>query len=395
MFWPAGVDERVAGVIEWSREEGARVELIGQHSHQHGWPRNLGTERVAIHGLVNGRKLSLLDAWVSRMTIGDIPSGLYSPTVIVGSFCTGETVWLEAILATANLSEWRSDTGIRARYHMSRGAKYPVQVRWQVPTKDRVRLTNAELIFEGTMASTGVSTAPSWSMDTWQRVVIKPDRPTRLVDLYRRYAAPLVSFTSFVSDRPDAITDEALVSESRSQAAVLRQRSSRVEPRAWRLDDQYLFPVEVLDDYAGAISRWWELFEQTWPALGMFAEHINEGTTYSPARFLTLYTAVEAYSRVRHEKKDFQKLREYAGLPTEVTGCTKDALALIGVSRKYFAHLGGTGSKYSLSDVEDNAMESTRRLSALMQACLMRELGISTAETAELMTRHYMKWPIP
>jgi len=34
--------------------------------------------------------------------------------------------------------------------------------------------------------------------------------------------------------------------------------------------------------------------EQLRPALGLFADHISHGRSYSPARFLTLYTAMEA-----------------------------------------------------------------------------------------------------
>ena len=58
-------------------------------------------------------------------------------------------------------------------------------------------------------------------------------------------------------------------------------------------------------------------------------------------------------------------------------------------SRKYFAHLGFKGTTYTLDDVQDNAMESTRRLYALLQACLMRELGISATDTETLMNLHY------
>lgn len=114
---------------------------------------------------------------------------------------------------------------------------------------------------------------------------------------------------------------------------------------------------------------------------------------YSPPRLLTLYTALEAYSRARHGHKDFRKLRDYAGVPNDVTGCTKSALALLGASRDYFSHARHTG-KISVEQVENNVLESTRRASALMQACLLRELGFFPDEVAELLRAHYGAWPI-
>src|SRR5205085_507913 len=95
---------------------------------------------------------------------------------------------------------------------------------------------------------------------------------------------------------------------------------------------------------------------------------------------LTLHTALEGYARGRHGHRNFRKLREFAGVPNSFTGCTNDALSLLGTSRKYFAHIGHTGQKYTLKDVQEGAVPSTRRASALMQACLLRELSFDTPE---------------
>jgi hypothetical protein len=65
----------------------------------------------------------------------------------------------------------------------------------------------------------------------------------------------------------------------------------------------------------------------------MFAEHVSAGSAYSPSRFLTLHTAMEAYCRVRFGKKDFRLLLGYADVDVAAHGCTNKAIAIIGASR--------------------------------------------------------------
>jgi hypothetical protein len=143
-----------------------------------------------------------------------------------------------------------------------------------------------------------------------------------------------------------------------------------------------------------SLNTWWALEEQLRPALGLFGDHIREELSYSPARFLTLYTAMETYARERHGRNNFRVLRDYAGVPENVTGCTNKALALIGASRRYFAHLGIQPAGPTITEIEANALNSTRRASALMQACLLRELGFSATESEQLLRKHYMSWPL-
>jgi hypothetical protein len=168
-----------------------------------------------------------------------------------------------------------------------------------------------------------------------------------------------------------------------------------VQPREWNPARSCLFDAADLSNFSKSVRTWWELHEAAWPALDLFAEHLSHGNSYSPARLLTLHTALEGYARGRHGHNSFRRLRDYAGVPNGVTGCTNDALSLLGVSRKYFAHIGHTGQKHTLDDVQNGLVASTRRASALMQACLLRELGFGTADVEALLSKHYANWPIP
>jgi hypothetical protein len=108
------------------------------------------------------------------------------------------------------------------------------------------------------------------------------------------------------ADRPDSLTHETLRNPESNRHVVVMRQGPVVTPREWRPTHGYLFHAEALEDFGLAIKRWWELHEEVWPALGVFASHITEGNTYSPARLLILYSALEAYAKVRHGHKDFR-----------------------------------------------------------------------------------------
>jgi hypothetical protein len=46
-------------------------------------------------------------------------------------------------------------------------------------------------------------------------------------------------------------------------------------------------------------------------------------------------------------------------------------------------------------DVAIQTFEATRRLQALIQACLLRDIGLEKERVEELITQHYQAWPLP
>jgi hypothetical protein len=258
---------------------------------------------------------------------------------------------------------------------------------------ERARGPGASVAFRGG-ASSQASYAPDSTISTSQSLVVDPPDRLTISEFGRRYRAPLLSFTSFASDRPDGITQEAFLDADAREGIEVWRQGRVVQPREWRPVGGYLFHAKDLPAFEPAITRWWELHESVWPALDLFAEHVGYGNTYRPARLLTLHTALEGYARARHGHKNFRRLRDYAGVPNSVTGCTNDALSLLGASQKYFAHIGHTGQRHTVNDVQDGLLDSTRRASALMQACLLREVGFESVQTEHLLSDYYMAWPL-
>jgi hypothetical protein len=203
---------------------------------------------------------------------------------------------------------------------------------------------------------------------------------------------PLQALVTFATDLPDAIVEEVYFDpESRVRIEVWRA-GPRPTGANWR--DDLLFESADLPDFAKAIRRWWRLFGKVNPALGIYADHVNEGNSFSPARLLTVHTAISAYSDLRHGYRDLRKLRQYPGIDSEITGCTNRNLALVGASRNYFSHLGSPGDVFTVNEIEAETVLSTRRTAALMQSCLLRELGFTKTQIANRLRRYYGNWPL-
>jgi hypothetical protein len=307
----------------------------------------------------------------------------------LGEHTEPEQEWPKAFYSTANLSEWMADTGLT----VSTPEQNHLRIDWQSPASVEITLPDASIALRPAVASEA-SYAPAATIATSQRLAIDPQAGLTINEFRRRYGAPLLSFTTFASDRPDSISQEWFVGDNPRERIEVWRRGEVVESREWRPVGGYSFHAEDLPDIPGAISRWWHLHESVWPALDLFAEHVAYGRSYSPARLLSLHTALEAYTLVRHGHKSLRKLRDYPGVPNSVTGCRNDALSLLGASRDYFSHLRHTGQRYTLADVQLGILDSTRRASALMQACLLRELGFDSSQIERVLAKYYSTWPI-
>lgn len=103
---------------------------------------------------------------------------------------------------------------------------------------------------------------------------------------------------------------------------------------------------------------------------------------------------MEAYCRERLGRADFRRMCQYAEVPPRIHGCDKKGLALLGESRRYFAHLTGA-RQFDTETIQEELLDTTRRAAALMQACLLRELGFGRRQREHLLVQHYSNWPLP
>lgn len=390
-FWPSHGGNPAHCILNWTADDGCHVEVIETTK---GWEAQLGGPPFTLQGVTTlGDEVSLLDAWVNQINGNEI-TRLHASTLTIGALTTPDDRWSRAIYVTANLGEWYRNSGLAYSGPTKQRPRLQ-RVDFDPPETEEVALPRATVRL-GISARAVVDYAPDWKIETWGEFAVFPKRRFTLDQAHHDYAQPLLAFTHFALDRPDSLNQEILVGETvRKRIEVLRE--GRVITPAWKgTPGHYLFQRPDLPDLFRGLRRWWSLHRQTKPALGLFADHISDGNSYSPSRLLTLYTALEQYAKVRFgAKKEFRNLRAYGGVPSELTGCTNEALKLLGASRGFFAHAEIQGEKFTADQIEENAFNSIRRASALLQACLLREIGFRKQVRIDLMSRHYQSWRIP
>jgi hypothetical protein len=385
-FWVAGTNVQNAGTLEWSFQVGAVVHLTGDTS---AWPAEFGEFRHTIHGILEGiDDITLLYAGVRRVSARGTTTMLSSTTLAWGSNIMASTRWERAVYETANLAGWVADTGLDRHYSRSRMAD-GVVMRPPYHRDLRLPRANSSLVTEHTADPFGYRS--DWSVSVQQRLVVNVRRRATLDELHDRYAIPLLCFTSFASDRPDCLITEVVLNPNSAQRAEIWRSGPRYEPEPWRPARGYLFWAAEVPRLTAAFGSWWRLHAMS-PALGLFADHINLGLTYSQPRFLTLYTAMEGYCRSRLGQKDFKRMREHAGVDDSVHGCSMHALKLIADSRNYVAHL--TKQQISPQEIIETLPDSTRRGHALMQACLLRDIGFGRRQVERILRRQHASWPL-
>ena len=391
MVWPAGERYVAPATLEWSFESGATVRLV-EPTDEWTVPFNLGNH--VVHLAINeNEEYTLLDARVNGMSGDNRIAKLGAYTLALGTHTDNSERWPAAWYSTANLTEWFSDSGL-AIAHPETPDVF-MRLEYTPPARRKVALPAGNLDFCPNMKTTGSRYEASFSISTWQTMGVVPNEPGEIDELNRRFAHPLRALTSFVSDRPDSVTIEHLVNTESQREALIWRVAPQTEVRPWRIIPDYLFRVADIEDFPTLIQTWWALYEKVDPALGYFAQHINDGSTYSPERLVLLFAAIEAYGEVHHNTTDLKALRNQTGVPVSATGCSNAALTLMGSSRGYFAHPSKHRQNRQPTDAQDGVFPSIRRASALMQACLLRDVGFDGDATTKILQEHYRAWPLP
>ena len=387
-FEIAGSDEPLPGHLHWTPESGAIIEVVDAH-----WQRPINTEHLTVHGLLEeSDPVTLLDGIVRRTTHDHRVKRIGSYTLAFGEHIKSDSTWDRAVYVSRNLAEWRRATGLDHSLPDGPGNRLRYRIDWEPPSTDEVSVKGARLKF-ATGVESDVGLMPAYTLRSKQHVIVEARRPQRLEALSRSYAMPLLALTAFAADRPDSIIEEHYSHGKGKQRIEVWRAGASMEPPEWR-HNALLFYAGELPDFRLSIVRWWRLYEKTRPALGIFGDYINEGLTFSRPRLITLHTAICGYTDARHGHRNPRKLRAYAEVSNEVTGCSNNVLGLFGAARDYFAHLGSPGQKYSVAEIEEGTPKVTRRAAALMQASLLTELGFTKTRASALLRRHYSNWAL-
>jgi hypothetical protein len=414
-FWVSGhPDEAVPGILKWSTRDGARLTLLGALNRRYLSPPQA---EVAIHGqaAADGVPVTLPAALLTSSTFGSgLETRFVDSTLMIEDHYLPASKWKTLVLRTAYLHEWLPITGfLKPTVEFKAGQVERYSENWKAPRGIRVKLPDAELRF-GARMDTELSWQPRRSIRTALDLSVKSTRPQTLDLLHERYAIPIANLMTLASGRPDRVSYEAAL--RRSNRAVVLRRGIDVAPREWRPDQELLFYGGQLPDFRLAIRHWIDLHRRCSPAIEVFSYAINQQPIYSAAELLNVAGALETYHRVVHERgwvrkwrkqnptkkkrgpyliERIEDLQAWSEVAEKMTGLDKANRELLVASRNHYAHLSEPSYGYTTRQVRERTPESIRRAVALMQACLLRELGFEASATEDRLAAHYRQWPIP
>ncbi|MDQ3740142.1 MAG: hypothetical protein M3389_04280 [Actinomycetota bacterium] len=390
MFAPAGADFATPGILRWTAENGGELELADRSDP---WPSDRDAE-FTVHGQpYEGDVVTLFRCPVRRWTFRDTTTHVTSWMVALGEHTDGDERWPKANFRPGTLHKWIPENGL-SLLPDDDPARFVLE--WRPPERRVVALPGAELVlYPG--AEWAWRYAPDWSIATTMTFGVTVDEPRTIDELAEHYGQPLRAFCIFAADEADDLLLESYYDPDSSRRVAVLRRDRRPSTREWRPDSgRFLFQAEHVSDIAATLAAWFDVWKRTHPSLGLFAETIEQGTTFSAPRFWTLYTAAENYWKsMRSGRRPWsvRALAERAAVDETLTGATKDALAVIGATRNYHAHLQVAGPAEPQL-IGDQTYESTRRLH-VFQACVMRDLGMDTAMIEARLDDHYRTWPVP
>ena len=396
-------DQAAPGVLRYSPADGTALRLLDSPP---GWPRSLGHRGdLVVHGTTSdgGHPLTLLDARVSRIALGDRATGLHASTLALGAHCDRDTTWSSATYSTAHLHEWLGDIGLKLESdHDDRGQTRRLTYEWTPPPAHVVELGDARITIGPAMEQDGGRIA-EWRIRTGTQLAARPAAPMTLSALERRFARPLLAFTTLAAARPDAITWEAVSDLDRRERAVILRMGRSVTAREWRPDGRFLFRAEQIDDVAQTYERWIELWEDAGPEIATFVDAVSEGNSHGRARLLASVVALEGYWRTRRPPTvktrpnlldKLKALRDYSTPDAGQIAAKDENLKLLVAARNLYAHLDQRWVSLSDDEIDDELLPNCRRATALMQTCLLRDLGISPDRISAMFAEHHASWPL-
>jgi ApeA N-terminal domain 1 len=200
-FQVAGTDNVVPGVLRWSAESGATLELIDDAS---GFPRTFAVPRFHVYGVLrHGAEVTLHDCLLRRLAFVDQPTHVSASTLAFGAHVLPQTTWPHAIYSTAALSEWRNDSGMHFSKPAPRKRPSDFHVEFKQPARDLVTVPGGELAFTGNVATSSIGHRPDFWMRTTAVMVMDVTRPQTISALTSRYAQPLRTLMALAADQPE------------------------------------------------------------------------------------------------------------------------------------------------------------------------------------------------
>lgn len=443
---PSNPDKQVGGTLAFSNDDGLRLNLTGSFKGL-AEMASFGSHQITTYPIIlgvasGGKPVTLSDCQEVEWNFSS--GGLTTQEIVASSAYVGahfrdpaEIRFRKADVEYSHLQDWAGISGFRLDYPRNEKGQRAFEVTYNYPEEVVATTTKGTVRTTFTFHQSG-DLLGAVNLKQSVQLRIDAEKDLSLGEWLKEFVSPLQNLLSLGCGRPNAVTRLAVFATGQAIDGSEREVPIEVmyrpdyheagKPRRLLPPDMLFTLSDVSDDFGGIVERWLRVADELDSTCNLFFSVGYSPTMYFEQQFLNVVQAAETYHRRRltnevlpadehsarmdsilesvlseHKSWLKEKLR-YANEPAlrqrlrdlmDVTASVMEPLVpdrnrfvqKVLDTRNYHVH-------YDVS-VRRKAAESgaelyylTMVLSFLVQACLLRELGIDPDRRVELFNRN-------
>lgn len=335
----------------------------------------------------------------------------------------------------SHLASWTELSGIKVKYGARSSGEPEYQVTYDFPDDVTAVLNDADIKISHELQTGGALPPGEVGLQETAFIEVALKNEVSLSELMSKYVRPIQNFLTFATARPNAITGLSVYSWLKSVPTANGKFYPPVlvesdwlyresEPIRRLSPDDMLFTLsEVQEDFDGVLARWLGMHQELASSCDLFFGLKYRDPGYLETRFLPMVQVAEAFHRARMRnqvldpvaykerydsilrdapKKHRGWLRErmqYGNEPSfherfrDLVEHTRTALApwpddveafirKVKHTRNFLTHHDQKLKKKAAQGTELHRL--TTRVSLIVEACFLAEIGISPENCAEL-----------
>jgi hypothetical protein len=445
LWWlPSNPDNKVAGTLIFSNQEGIELRLIGSlEDLDNDSFRNLPKTYPIVLGLTGGGKLITLSTCMSagftKGITGFLSQNYSIDLCFMGAHFSEEhqLKFSKFEIQYSRLADWVYTSGFTVRKYDNE----PHKLEFTYILPEDIKATTTKGIFSITFIfntkGDGIEEI-NLRQSVWLEV--EADKEYSFYDLLTLYIRPLQNFLSLATTKPNSILGAKVYSKSifyedsdgstveTPLEVIFQQSYYEAKPTKLLVVYDILFNLhDIAEEFQGVLENWLKVSDELDSVCNLFFGIQYLPRIYLKQKFLNIVQATETYHRRRFKNyvlpKDTYKARikeilehtveehkewlkeklMYSNEPRlkqrikELVDMSGDALStLITDEDEFVKDIANTRNFYTHYDphLRDKAATGvklyvlTEKLSYLLQACFLVELGLSTLKCTELLRRN-------
>lgn len=442
LWWlPSRPDNKVAGTLTFSNQDGIELKLIGSLEDIEGL-NNIHQRHSVIWGITSDAKSITLSGCYAagfRMGLpGFVSRDYWIHLCFIDIHLTEEQLHFKRLVVSySRLIDWVRTSGLTVTWYENEPSKR--QFNYNLPEEIKAITTKGTVSIDFSLNVKGdffdeMRLRQSISME------IEADGEYEFDDLLLRYIRPFQNFLTLATTKPNSVVSVQVYSKHNSYEkhdgtgvverpieAIFPQRHIEPKPDKLLLPDYMLFTLHDISDFKETIERWLNISEELDSVCDLFFGVIYNSSMYLEQEFLNVVQAVESYHRRRMKNKVLPKNEHKAcveailsKVPDEYRDWLKELLnhsneprlrhrlselfdkadivlsPLVSNKEEFVKKVANTRNYNTHYDqhLKDKVAKGrelallTAQLSYMLQACFLLELGFSREKCAEVFRRN-------